>query len=225
MKNIKLSKIEFNTGDIILFHGRKSFFARTIQCCTRSRYSHVALVVKLTKPYKNLEPNTYVIESGYECTSDELSGERFNGVQIQTLDNIITNYSDCELYYRKFQNNSMSSEEMTDKLLNIFKNVHHKSYDTLPIDWIKAEMRSLHMVEFKDKNINVFWCSALIAYIYIELGLLPCTLPFTLVTPQEWGTEHSDLDLVNCSLCTEEKIQFNRGKSKKISVDIDSISL
>lgn len=218
MKSIKQKDIHFETGDILLFHGKKTCFEKAIQCCTSSQYSHVAVILNLKKPYNGLEEGVYCIESGYEYHDDEISKKRILGVQIQKLSTIIEQHSaTSDIFYRKLHinQNYMTYEELDQTILSINDQVHEKPYDINPIDWIKAEIRTLakDFVSFDDQKINVFWCSALVSYIYVRLGLLPGNIPWTLVSPEEWGSEHSQqLPFINCFLDLEKKIKIRKSK-------------
>ena len=79
-----------------------------------------------------------------------------------------------------------------------------KPYDTSVGDWLRAEMRVLDPKVIWEQRTDQFWCSALAAYLYVQLGLLPQSVPWTLVAPCEWapGGMMEKL-LLNCKLGPE----------------------
>jgi hypothetical protein len=55
-----------------------------------------------------------------------------------------------------------------------------------------------------EQQTSSFWCSALAAFIYVKLGLLGQNVPWSLVSPKEWGTERSEtLKFLECYLDKE----------------------
>jgi hypothetical protein len=50
---------------------------------------------------------------------------------------------------------------------------------------------------------TMYWCSALVAYIYVSLGFLPETTPWTMIFPKQFSVECDSLKFQNCELGDE----------------------
>ena len=72
----------------------------------------------------------------------------------------------------------------------------------MPLDWICALFR----YDRKPKKTDRFWCSALVGYIYTELGLLPYNTDWSILRPSDFSSENKNLPLINCKLEKEVKI-------------------
>ena len=58
------------------------------------------------------------------------------------------------------------------------------------------------------QRVKTFWCSALVAYLYTQWGFLKNDTPWTLIAPEQLGTEHEDgLKFQNCELEKEKLIK------------------
>lgn len=197
---MNIDEIDFNTGDIILYASDKYFFDRVIQKCSKSKYVHISIVIKNPK---GLNDGLYVIESAFSNPyNDEKSHTKVNGVQIHTLHDALADNS-YNYYYRKL-NLIKDIPNITDKICDIEGLIHERPYDLNPIDWLEAEIRVVNPNIVKKQQSNSFWCSALVTYIYIKLGLIHRDVPWTLVNPSEFGTEReTNLPFQNCYLFPE----------------------
>ena len=196
------------TGDILLFNSRKFWYSRAIEACTHSKFSHIGIIVRNPSFLdKKLEDGLYLLESGYEGVPDSIESKLIYGVQLVPLEDCFRDYVNKTdggyVYYRQIH---------CEKPITFYRNfseacnkVYAKPYDVLPIDWLKAELG----VEIGNvQRMNTFWCSALVTYMYIQLGLLPNTLPWTLITPHKYSYyEGKQLDF-NCTLDAEKYIIF-----------------
>jgi len=187
---------ELNTGDIILFAGEQSLFDKFLNFFTGSPYTHVGIVIK---DPENLESGLYMLESGLEPMPDCESGKKIFGVQLHKLDEVAKGQN---VYYRKLHLDK--PRDLTQPVCAIDKLVHGKPYDINPIDWFEAELRILHPDCVSKQQTSSFWCSALVAYIYVKLGLLGDSVPWTLISPKEWGfLKRPTLNFVGCHLDKE----------------------
>lgn len=208
--NIDIS--QFETGDILLFHPTSQYrslkqicstiFESLIMGVTHSIYSHAAIIVKnpqFTNPF--LE-GLYVLESGYEGFPDAEDNEIKLGVELVKFEDVLRTFKG-NIYHRKLT--CERTEDFYDKLSAAHSVVHNRPYDLIPSDWFKAALR-INMGATQRKK--TFWCSALVAYIYTQLGFLPKDTPWTLVSPKMLGTENTmeELKFENCSLSPENKI-------------------
>ena len=197
--------ISYQTGDLILFHGTGNLFSWFVEFFTGSQYSHIGIILKNPKfqgvELEPAEDGLYLWQSGISEYTDAEDNEMKLGVQISPLYKELKNYQGT-LYYRKL---SLSSDLILDdkKLSEIHSVVHNRPYDLNPKDWVEA---------FFEKNKGDlktekrFWCSALVAYVYIKLGLLPADLNWSFVIP-EYFAQIDKLDK-GCSLGKIEKVTF-----------------
>ena len=183
---------ELKTGDILLFSQNKTFFERIIQYFTHSIYTHVAIVIKNPPGYSGL----HIIESSIEPMPDEIKNQYIFGVQMQPLEAALK--TNGTAVCRKLHTTT-SNSEMESNIFNIVKLIYGKAYDINPLDWLRAELRVLDPKIIWEQQDHSFWCSALIAYIYVKLNLLPNTLPWTLISPTEWS-KNNTLKFQNCIL-------------------------
>ena len=170
------------TGDVLLcdFTGGGAFgwFSSAIKYFTESEFSHTAVVLK-DPTFVPLVKGWYVWESTYDGEPDPQDDRIKLGVKITPFDDFLKEYTTKgKLYVRKLYTNETISE---DKLKDIHDVVYHKPYDIVPKDWYDAYER-------KDPNpqrTSRFWCSALVGYIYTQLGLYPKTTDWTMMRPSD----------------------------------------
>ena len=114
------------------------------------------------------------------------------GVSMYLFDDILKSYEGT-VSYRTLHGALIDME----KLEQIHRNIHGKPYDLNPLDWIEVLCGKKTGHE-TDKR---FWCSALVAYIYVKLSLLPETYDWTLTKPNAFGRYGDKLKLTgNCKL-------------------------
>ena len=184
---------DLSTGDILLFSNSKTLFERTIQYFTHSSYTHVAMVLRNPPGF----PGLHIIESSREPMPDEINNRKVFGVQMQPLEAALKTNGD--VFVRKLMINRKVRQCFTKKVFDIVQKVYAKPYDINPLDWLRAELRVLDPKLIWEQQDHSFWCSALVAYIYVELGFLPKTLPWTLISPDEWSKD-TTLQFKNCFL-------------------------
>jgi hypothetical protein len=88
------------------------------------------------------------------------------------------------------------------KLAEIYKITYDKPYDYNIVDWILAWFKK----DITPQKTDRFWCSALLGYIYTELGLLPKDTDWSILTPSDFSTENPDFPFQHCHLEPEVKI-------------------
>jgi len=191
---------DLNTGDIILFAGEQGLFDKFLNIFTGSRYTHVGIVIK---DPDNLDKGLYMLESGLEPMPDCETGKKIFGVQLHKLDEVAKGPN---VFYRKLCLDT--PRDLTSDVCAIDKLIHGKPYDINPIDWLEAELRILHVDCVSKQETSSFWCSALVAYIYVKLGLLDESVPWTLISPKEWGyLRKPTLQFKGCHL--DKEVQLN----------------
>jgi hypothetical protein len=212
-----MAKIEdivskLNTGDLLLFHSN-TIIGNCIQCFTKSKYSHIGMVLKDPVFIDEKLTGYYLWQSGYESFPDIETKEIFYGVQISPLEKVLKEYSLKNVYLRKL---TIYKPLDINLLIEIHQQVHHHKYDLNLIDWLEAEKYLLEEendilpINTKSqskkllKQKNEFWCSSLIGYIYAKMGWLDLTTKWQLLSPEDWSsTNKYPIKLINCELSND----------------------
>ena len=211
MDTIKIEQLlnKCETGDLILYSSN-SWISYFIEYFTGSQFSHISMIIR-DPTYIN--PNLkgiYIIESGYEPTPDPENDKIKYGVQLTPIREVINQYKDGKmgnLYYRKL--NCLRSNNFNQKIKEIHQKIHNKPYDLNIFDWLKADLK---LQIGNERKTGEFWCSALIGFIYQQLGLLNTDIKCTIITPKEFSQNEDpdDLKFKNCILHGEKKIDLTR---------------
>lgn len=214
MKNIQIDSVNINqlldkcnTGDLILYSSN-NWISYFIEYFTGSQFSHISMIVKDPIYIKPELKGIYVLESGYEPNPDPEDNKIKYGVQLTPIEEVIEQYKDGKsgkLYYRQL--NCLRSKIFNEQIIKVHKQVHNKPYDINILDWIKAGLK-IHLGN--ERKTNEFWCSALIAYIYHQLGFLNTDIKWTIISPKQFSQEEDpeDLKFKNCILFGEKLINF-----------------
>ena len=171
---------------------------------TKSKYSHIGMIVKdpefTDPPLKGI----YLLESSSETFPDAEDNKIKVGVELVPFKKVLDTYESENFYWRQLT--CTRDELFYENLDEIHRTIRNKPYDLDLLDWIKAYFKDYFPVVQKT---NTFWCSALVAYIYVKLGFLDKNLCWSYITPKQFGTEsQSDsLTFINCSLHDEIKIK------------------
>ena len=210
-----LSTDMLQTGDILLYHPKCEFnkwsdlpfwcFDKAIMAITKSEYTHASIIIRdpqfTTPPMKGL----FILESNRESFPDAEDDEIKTGVELVHLEDVLKTYSG-EIYWRKLT--CIRDAKFLQTVADAHSVTHNRPYDLVPSDWCKAAL----LLNFgKTQRKKTFWCSALVSYIYTQLGFLPSDTPWTLISPKMLGTETggNELRFNNCSLDKEILIKKN----------------
>ena len=192
---------ELETGDIILFSGNY-FLSYIVEYFTKSIYSHVGVVLKNPNLGDAKFKGIYLLESGFENTPDPENHRIKKGVQIINLEDKIKNYKG-RIYVRKLH--CTRNKKFYEKIIEIHSTVHNIPYDLNPIDWIKA----YYQLDIGNtQKENTYWCSALVSFVYVELGFLDKNIPWTLISPKELSSSSNQLKFINCKLDNDTQIIY-----------------
>ena len=156
---------KFNTGDLLFFHGnKKSLIDDLIMDVSDSPYSHVGMIIVDPKWDETLK-GPYLLQSTSGYTYSEEDREEEKGV---TLASIPENFEGVDIRRYEGTMNTETLEKVHDE-------VHHLPYDTAWWDWIKAGLSHLGFSRWvqNERHDNNFWCSALVAFVYVKMGILP----------------------------------------------------
>jgi hypothetical protein len=183
--------MNFNTGDLILFSGR-STMSSIVEYVTQGTWSHVGMVVKDPDYLINTKSKKgcFLYESGEGETVDIDTGSTLFGIQLIDLSQYIAKY-DGIVGYRKLTWNKTESD--VDAAMRIIYNTtYHKKYDWNPYDLVDPAIHNRYWMIDKILGINTrrtdkFFCSALIAYVYTQLGLLKPNTEWSLIYPKFFG--------------------------------------
>lgn len=192
------------TGDILLYNS-KTIMGRIIEYATGSLYSHVSMILRDPTYIDPKLKGLYIIESGEEDIPDSWTGKKVTGVQIIPLEHAIDYYKNSligGIYYRKMSTDR--NAEFVNKLKTIIQKTEGVKYDLCVYDWFRA----LFDIEIGNRQLtNKFWCSALLTYIYVELGLLDKTLEWSMISPRQFSYyENKRLSYKNCVVQPEKQI-------------------
>ena len=192
---------ELEAGDIILFSGNY-FLSYIVEYFTKSIYSHVGVVLKNPNLGDAKFKGIYLLESGFENTPDPENHRIKKGVQIINLEDKIKNYNG-RIYVRKLH--CKRDKRFYEKIIEIHSTVHNIPYDLNPIDWIKA----YYQLDIGNtQKENTYWCSALVSFVYVELGFLDKNIPWTLISPKELSSSSNELKFINCKLDNDTQIIY-----------------
>lgn len=197
------------TGDVLLYHENQYLFARVISYFTGSEYTHCSMVIRdpqfTTPPLKGL----YILESGLETIPDAENHRPKFGVQLVPFEEVVKKYNG-RIYVRRLK--CIRNDQFYGQLGVAHSNVHNENYDVNILDMLRAiyddRYGELPAGSASTQKQTWFWCSALIAYIFVTLGFLPQDTPWTLVLPKHFGTEKDAIHLKfqNCELGPETLI-------------------
>lgn len=167
-------KEKLNTGDFLLFRGDSNdkWYDTLIEDITASPYEHCAMIIKDPTFHDFNGTGLYAIET------DNDTGE----TQIVTLDEILIGRTWVDV--RCWLNVDYNYLFM-NKLQTFYTDVEKKPYDFWPCDWLVAGLWNLgcRCLGKVHRHENNFWCSALVAYGAIKLGLLPKTTNWSNMSP------------------------------------------
>ena len=196
-----VEKNRFKTGDILLFsNNSNSLFTNCIKCCTKSKYTHAAMIIKNPSWNKNLK-GYYVLQSCYDNQRDVEDNERKFGVELVELNCLINSYNG-KIYWRHIDTDRNSV--FFEKLEKAHSVVHNRPYDVNIIDWIKA---AFNINVGNNKHLKRFWCSALVSYMLVKLDILDKSTNWSLVSPMELGYRYDKLKFCKCEIYNEIRIK------------------
>ena len=190
---------KLQTGDMILYNG-DYFISRIVEYFTHSIYSHVAVVIRNPFFDNKFLDGIYVLESGYENTLDPENHRKKFGVQLTKLEDMMKKYMG-KIFVRKLH--CIRDGHFYRKIQQIHSDVHNIPYDINPFDWIRAD---LNINIGNTQKRNTYWCSALVAYLYVKLGFLDKDLPWSLISPQDLSSSSSRLHFHNCVLDNDTEL-------------------
>ena len=199
------------TGDLLLYSDKKAWYSRAIEFFTGSKFSHVSMILKSPTFLDPSLNGIYILESGHENVPAIDTGKITFGVQISSISVVKTTMKNPknQIYFRKLY--VKRDENFFKCIKSGYEIAKNKSYDFNPWDWIKAEF-NLHIGN--EHKLDTFWCSALIAFMYVKMNLLNVTIPWTIIEPKFFSYYENKKQIYNnCDLFAEIKLLNNKTKT------------
>lgn len=185
---------QLHTGDVVFCDytsgGWFGWFSKTIKFFTQSKFSHCAIYLEdatFIDPSLR-EEGGYVWESSYNGKDeidpqDGVAGKL--GVQITPFAEFYTHYKENGFVYSRSLSGcaNVNNDELKRRIHAV---VYDKPYDIVPEDWVEALFR----YDSDPQKTDRFWCSALAAYIYTQLGVLPSSTDWSVLRPSDLAAEN-----------------------------------
>ena len=194
------------TGDILLYNSQY-WYSRLIEWGSGSKFSHISIILRDPTFINDKLNGLYILESSYEDIPDSNTGEKVWGVQIIPLQHVLDEYQKSyvgNLYYRRLE--TEKDESFYNKLKECVNHTEGDKYDLNPVDWFKAEFQ---LDVGNTRKENTFWCSALVGYVYCQLGFIDQDISWSILPPRKFSHFENDrLTYYNCSLHPERLISL-----------------
>lgn len=154
--------------DLLLFSG-KGVFSHWIKRFTRSKWSHVALVLRQGE-------SIFCFESTTLNTSE---GNPVKGVQVNLLSQRLKNYTGLVTF--KKLNHDLSPRMVDQKLYQLRKRFEGVPYEQSLVELAASALK--HPLLHED--LDSLFCSELVAEVYQEFGFLNERIPSNSYTPED----------------------------------------
>lgn len=198
-----VEEMSLQTGDILLFRG-KTYMSYLLEYFGYSKYSHVGIVLKNPKFLNpDLEDGLYILESSWNKTLDAENHLHKVGVQISDLTSVVEESVKGSVYVRRVS--CVRDENFYTRLSAIHKEIHDKPYDLNLYDWICAKYNLTCQLPVQSyfQSKSQFWCSALVSYIFCELGLCDKNINWSLMAPREFSSDENGHLTFTCEIGKE----------------------
>jgi hypothetical protein len=203
VKGLKENLDTLQTGDILLFAGSDFWFSKVVRWWTKSQFSHVGMVLRDPTYISPELTGLYMWESGIESFADSEDHVKKLGVQITSLDELFETNPDYKLIVYRKLNTSIPKETIERKIKDIHEVVHNRPYDINLYDFLMASANVKYVETPREpskwffinwlrpdhRRNDTYFCSALVGFIYTELGLLPSTTKWTECFPDFFSSE------------------------------------
>lgn len=189
-----LEKHHFETGDFLLFsYGGKNCLDDLIKYFTDSSFTHVGMIIH-NPPWRQDLKGYYLLQSnrgGLNIDSED--HEKKVGVELTKLEDSL-NY-DGKIHWRHIK--TKRDDSFYKKLEEAHSKVHNRPYDMNLEDWIKAAFK----IDYGNtQKLTTFWCSALVTFLLVELGLLDKDTKWTLASPADLSSTKNNFKFINCDI-------------------------
>lgn len=194
---------DLETGDLLLFRGT-GWISWFVEWVGVSKYSHVGIVIKNPRFLDpELEDGTYLLDSSWSGVPDAEDHQVKYGVQLRLLEDALKDYSKGSVLVRKV--NCQRNEAFYDTFAQLHKEIHDKPYDLSPWDWLCAKYNMMCPLPSDPayKTTKRFWCSALVSYVFCQLGIMDPNVNWSLVAPREFSSDEARWVRFRCPVDTE----------------------
>jgi hypothetical protein len=200
-------ELALHTGDILLFRSN-TYISYILQYFGQSMYSHVGIILKNPSFLNSaLEDGLYVLESSTSNTRPDAENNQYKcGVQIHRLDDILESYPRGSVFVRQVI--CKRDDAFYEKFAAVHKEIHNKPYDLNPCDWLMAKYNITYPLPINSwfHSTSKFWCSALVTYVFYELGLIEKDVNWSLVAPREFSSVEGHHLIFTCKINNEKNI-------------------
>jgi hypothetical protein len=167
------------TGDLILFSGA-GLVSTVIRCCTRSRWSHIGMVLRAA------EWDAVLLWESTALTRlrDLRRGVVCRGVQLVSLSERVRRYQGG-VALRRLE--ARRTAPMLARLAQLRRAVRDRPYE----HDIRELLRAAYDGPWGDneEDLSSLFCSELVAEAYQAMGLLPDSRPSNEYTPRDFSSE------------------------------------
>jgi hypothetical protein len=198
--NTMVDKFEnMETGDILLMGNRSFWFSKIVEMYTGSKWSHVGVILKNPTWIDPSLNGYYLWQSGSEKFNDSEDHKNLFGVRLDDLEEIIESY-DGYVAWRHLKVKD-TIPDLENKLKEAHRIVHDKKYDLNIMDFLKArdyviESNCISLAKMLNfRRTDKFFCSALVGFIYQQIGLLPLDTEWSRCEPKTFSSENQSLNL------------------------------
>jgi len=173
-------KENLDTGDILLFGG-ESRFSKAIKKLTGGRWSHAALVARVSPESPPLLWEATLSPELADVQTQEIG----QGVRLFDLEQWIAYYGE-ETAIRRLR--VERTEEMKTTLLDFYYEAAGRPYEKNRLEMLRSVYDG-PLGKNHQPGTDSFFCSELVAEAYQRMGLLPNFPPSNEYTPRDFSTE------------------------------------
>ena len=189
--DVSIDKLNtLKTGDIIMCHSsiQDSITDKIIEDATYSPWEHCGIVIRDPWWTKQEMKGLYILQSGWGPNGyPDILNNNVSGVTLNKLSDFLCNR--IKIYVISLSKTTWNENEK-NRFSKAFTNVHGKPYDNNICHWLivgissilKCECCSRKVIKREDQQL---WCSALVAYMYTQMGWLNKTDDWTCETPAD----------------------------------------
>lgn len=185
----EIAKRDFRTGDILLFSGT-GFISKLIQIYSRSRWSHVGVIVDIPEYGLTLWESTTLSK----C-KDVFSNKSRKGFQVASLKKKIQCYEgDIAVRHLNYE---VTQHDM-HKLMHLLRTeLIGKKYER---NLFQLFLSGIPWFGNKYEDLSSLFCSEAVTEVYQNLGLIGNGRPSNNYIPADFGVKRWDVSLLKGSL-------------------------
>ena len=163
------------TGDIVLFSG-KGFISRMIKLFTRSKWSHVGMVVVA----RDID-SVLLFQSTTLSKSRDITGKERKGVQLNYLSDVVTKYNG-DIAIRCLNMTPEDLQKVEAITSTVRKEFYGRDYED---KYGELLMSAVDIIGENKTNLDTLFCSELCAEVFVRAGKLAA--PSNEYTPADFG--------------------------------------